>query len=122
MANKGLGKKDSALVVSLAMGRSIAQAAKDCGISPRTVVRRKSDPDFAKLVAEARNETFAQARGQLAELATEAIDALRDLLKSKRPAVRLRAAQSVLRFGRVRESELEARLTLLESGGKPSGS
>lgn len=110
-------KGNAALVVALAEGRTIRDAAKISRLGERTVARRMESPEFRKLVADHRSSMMQRAVGTLANTADEAIATLRDLLTDDSATARLGAARSVLDLGaRLRDSvELEARISTLEA-------
>ena len=117
MAEFGRQKGDSPLVAALAGGATVRDAARQAGVSERTVYRRLDDPEFSRGVTEARAELVTRAVAMLAEAGTEAVRTLRALLADGTPpAVRLGAARAVLELGtKLRESEeLEQRLATLE--------
>src|SRR5437870_3553232 len=110
MAENGRLKGDHALLLAMAEGRTVREAASVANVSERTATRRLADPDFHRRVVEARAEMMARALGKLADGMAEAADALRQLLGAKSESVRLGAARSILELGnKLRESaEIEA--------------
>ena len=117
MAQHGNRKKcDKSLVVALASGLTVRDAARQANIGERTAHRRLEDPAFQQLVERARDERFKRALGMLADGASEAVEKLRDLLEDGPPNVPLKAAQSLLLYGvRLREQiEIEHRVSSLE--------
>jgi hypothetical protein len=116
VADNGKKNGDDALVMALATGLAVADAARRAEVSERTAYRRLFDPQFRRRLAETRSALFAEAVGRLASLAGKAADALGDLLNSERDLVKLQAAKSVLELGpRLREAgELAERLEALE--------
>ena len=113
---------DDLLVELLANGRTYAGAGESAGVSERTVRRRMSDPVFAGRVSRRRGEHVGALVGQLVDAGDEAIEVLRGSLHADTDAVRLRAAELVLRLGtQLRHGhELEARLIALETGPDPT--
>jgi hypothetical protein len=130
MAAFGRSGGEGALVAALAAGASHRAAAKQAGISERTLRRRLTDPDFRKAIEAARAELVSRAVAKLTAASTEAADTLRRLLYSDLDFARLAAARSILELGaKYREQEdLTARVAALEerlsttSGGKESSS
>ncbi len=116
MAHSGSHKGDPALVVALAAGLTNKQAAKEAGVSERTVIRRLSDPAFKRRVEEARAETLAQTSARLTAVGIAAVRTLLRLLDADSEQVRLAAAKSILDMGvRLREaSDHEARIAELQ--------
>ena len=116
MAVNGRRKGDAALVLALAGGQTVRDAARTAGVGERTATRRWADPEFRHRVAGLRAEMVAQAAGQLADGMGEAVATLRRLLAADAESVRLAAARSILEIGnKLRETvELEARLQAIE--------
>jgi hypothetical protein len=116
MAENGRLIGDPALLVAVAEGRTVREAAIAAGLGERTATRHVADPDFRRRVAEARAEMVARALGKMADGMAEAADTLRLLLRAKSESVRLGAARSILELGnKLRESvEIEARLQAVE--------
>jgi hypothetical protein len=108
--------RDELLIVALAGGAGVAGAAAKAGLSKRTAFRRLEDPGFRARVAAARAELVAKATGRLADLASEAAEALGELLKVDDLRLRLGACRAILELGtRLRESsELDERISELE--------
>jgi hypothetical protein len=107
------------LILALAAGVSVSEAAEQVGRGERTVYRRLADADFRQAVSEARGRLFDVALGKLASIATKAAGTLERLMDSDKPSVALGAAKAALELGpRLRElTELEDRIARLE--GKP---
>ena len=116
MAENGRLKGDDTLLLAMAEGRTVREAASVAGVGERTATRRLADPAFRRRVAEARAEMVARALGKMADGMAEAADTLRQLLRAKGESVRLGAARSILELGnKLRESaEIEARLQAVE--------
>ena len=116
MARNGRQDADEALVLALATGQTLCDAAQAVGIDKYTAARRWADPAFRRRVSEARSALLAEAVGRLASLAGKAANALGELLTSGRDLVKLQAAKSVLELGpKLREAgELAERLDALE--------
>jgi hypothetical protein len=89
-------RNDDALVVALASGQSVREAARTAGIGERTAFRRTAETGFKLAVAHARSALLARAVGQLADAATAAVETLRGLLAAEAETVRLGAARSIL--------------------------
>jgi phage terminase small subunit len=91
------GKKGGhGLVLALAMGCSVPEAARRAGIGQATAYVRLRDPEFRKEVAKARQDILERAVAKLVSAAVESVDALTGALKSKNEATRIRAATAVL--------------------------
>jgi hypothetical protein len=132
MADFGRRKRDDALAVALAAGRTLRDAAAAVGVGERTATRRWADPEFRRLVTELRAAAVERATGKLADGMARAAATLRRLLRANSEAVRLGACRATLELGiRLRENhELETRLAALETRvnrrdshepGKPNG-
>jgi hypothetical protein len=78
----GKKRQDDELVVAVARGVTITDAAKQAGMSQRTVNRRMKDADFRRRVHEARDELYGRAVGLLADACRGAIDTLNTLQTS----------------------------------------
>ena len=117
MTDKPRKKAEDALLLALACGASVDQAARQCSLSTRTVYRRLADSAFRQQLQALRADLVQRTAGALTAAATEAVRTLLELQKpSAPPAVRLGAARSVLELGiKLREAaDLEERLTALE--------
>jgi hypothetical protein len=124
MTNNDRRKKgDTALLLGLASGQTVRDAARAAGIGERTATRRVADPDFRRRIAEMRAEMIGRALGQLADGMTEAASTLRGLLAAEGESVRLGAARSILELGhKLREAvEFEERIADLEQRMATSG-
>ncbi len=118
MAEIGRRRGDAALLLALAAGQTVRDAARSAGIGERTATRRVADPDFRRRVTELRADMVGRALGRMADGMTDAADTLRALLNAEGESVRLGAARSMLELSvKLRESvELEERLSALEQG------
>jgi transposase-like protein len=117
MADKPRKKAEDALLLALACGASVDQAARQCGLSPRTVYRRLAEPAFRQRLQKLRGDMVSRTAGTLTAAASEAVRTLLELLKNPTSsAVRLGAARAVLEIGmKLREmADLEERLAALE--------
>ncbi len=108
------------ILAALAAGLSQPAAARHAGVSERTVRRRLEDPSFAASVEEARGALVERTSAQLLGATEQAVAALRDLLDTGPPAVRVRAALGLLATAAAwRESgDTERRLTALEAAAE----
>jgi soluble lytic murein transglycosylase-like protein len=107
---------DMALVLALAEGCTVEEAAKRAHVSPATVYRRRREPEFRAAVNEARRESWVQAVGRMAAATTQAAETLKALLDSPMDQVRVAAARSILEHAAkgIDTVELEERLKLVE--------
>jgi hypothetical protein len=125
MPDKPRKKAEDALLLTLACGASVENAARQCGLCERTVYRRLEDPEFSQRLKQLRADMVQRTAGALTAAATEAVRTLLELQKpSAPPAVRLGAARSVLEIGvKLREvADLEERLAALEESLAQTGS
>ncbi|HUY31442.1 MAG TPA: hypothetical protein VMV69_01580 [Pirellulales bacterium] len=107
---------DDALILALAAGSTVRDAAERAGVGERTVYRRLDDAAFRRRVTRARNRVFEQAIGRLTDASASAADTMRSLLSAESEAVRLAAAKSIIEISaKLREiGELTRRLDELE--------
>ena len=117
MPTRGRKDADEALLMALACGANVENAARQAGVSRRTAQRRLADPGFCRRLSEARADMVRRASGMLTAAALESVKTLLTLQGPPNPpAVRLGAARSVLEIGiKLREAaDLEERLSALE--------
>jgi hypothetical protein len=116
MADFGRRKGEDALLVALAGGRTVREAARAAGIGERTARRRLAEPGFARRVAALQAQMIEQALGRSVKSMSAAADTLRKLLRAQSESVRLGAARALLELPvKLRDSvELEQRLAALE--------
>jgi len=117
MASKPRKKAEDALLLVLACGATVENAARQCGLCERTIYRRLEDPAFAQRLKQLRADMVQRTAGSLTAASGESVRTLLELQKpSAPPAVRLGAARSVLEIGiKMREAaDLEERLSALE--------
>jgi hypothetical protein len=67
MADIGRRKADTALLLALASGQTIRDAAQAACIGERTATRRGADTAFWRRVAELRGEMIGRALGRVAD-------------------------------------------------------
>ena len=117
LAQKVTRKGDCELIIALAGGQTVRDAAVSAHVTERTAWRRLQDPDFRQEVANTRSMMVSQAVGMLADAATAAVQTLRSLLGAESDTARLGAARAILEAGpRLRESEeLAQRIAALEA-------
>ena len=117
MVDKHRKKAEEALLQVLACGASVDQAARQCGLSSRTIYRRLAEADFRRRLQALRGDMVSRTAGTLTAAASEAVRTLLELLRnSASDAVRLGAARAILEIGmKVRDAaDLEERLAALE--------
>jgi hypothetical protein len=86
MEQNGRPAGDEELILALAVGASVREAAERAGVDERTARRRLADADFRRAVSLARGRLLDAARGQLAGLASKATETLQRLKESEKPA------------------------------------
>jgi hypothetical protein len=113
----GRSRSDDVLAVSLAAGKTVADAAKDAGVSEGTVYARLKKPEFEERVKELRRQAVAAAVGRLSATMTKAADVLEKLLDSKDEHVQHKAAVKIIELGTkiIDVEELSERLQELEA-------
>jgi hypothetical protein len=117
MAQRGRQQADEALLLALACGATVENAARLVGVSPRIAHRRLADAAFRRRLQSARVDMVQRAAAMLTAAALEAVKTLLTLQQpAVSPAVRLGAARAVLELGmKLREfADLEERLAPLE--------
>lgn len=117
MARNGRRNADDQLLMALACGVTVENAARQAGISPATAYRRLAEPAFRQRLQKLRGDMVSRTAGTLTAAANEAVRTLLELLKNPTSsAVRLGAARAVLEIGmKLREiADLEQRLLELE--------
>ena len=109
-------RNESTLILALATGATVREAAKLSGFGESTAYRRSADPEFRNRVSAARDELWGAAIGKLANAATEAVETLQELLTCEDAKVRLGSARAILAVApHLRETvEHERRLSELE--------
>ncbi len=116
MADDDKLKRDDALVLALACGLTVRQAAGEAGFGERTAHRRLADPEFRRRVSAVRGELLVGGGGRLSDAATQAVDVLRELLDADADTIRLAAARTILQQSVALRTaaELEQRIARLE--------
>ena len=113
---------DEALLLALACGASVENAARIAGMSARTAQRRLAEPAFRKRLQDLRTDMAQRTGGMLTAAGMEAVKTLISLQDGSIAApVRLGAARTVLEFGiKLRENnELAERIAALEAQAAP---
>ena len=116
-ASDSLNKEDTLLLIALASGDTVTDAAAKAKMSERSAFRRLQKPEFQRQLSQLRGQMQAQAIGMLARISSDAAETLEALMgETHPPTVRLGAARAILDLGgRLREQgEVEARLTAIE--------
>lgn len=117
MAHQGRKNADHLLLLALACGMTVENAADTAHISRRTAHRRLNDAEFAKRLEELRKDMVERTSAMITAAGPEAVKTLRNLLDaSNGGAIRLGAARALLELGvRLRDLVVvEERLAALE--------
>jgi hypothetical protein len=96
VAGRGRSNADASLIVALAQGLTVAEAAAISGVAERTVYRRLGDAEFKLRIAEAQQAIVERAVGLLAEGTVDAVHTLRKLSTEGSEVVQLRASIELL--------------------------
>jgi hypothetical protein len=91
-------KPNDLILLSLAKGASIVSAARQAGVSERTVRRRLSDAGFRTRISELRSEMVQAAVGRLAGLGKRAANELGRLLRAPKDQTRFAAAKEIMKL------------------------
>ena len=107
---------DDRLLMLLAAGRNVKEAAGEVGVSEATAFRRLRDAGFVRQLSLARSALWDAALGSLSNASLRAVATLVALLDSESDSVKLAAAKCVLDLGtKLREScDFDTRLAILE--------
>ena len=94
-----LTPRQQAVLPVLALSPSIAQAARQSGVSERTLRRWLDDPAFHEQLSEIHRESYELARKQLQALVPHLISVLAaEAIENPDPGVRIRAARYALSY------------------------
>src|SRR4029077_506123 len=85
MPQRGRRNTDALLLMALACGATIANAATSAGISQATVYRRLREPDFQRELNKTKSEMVRRTADMLTAAGGEAVKALLALLKDSTP-------------------------------------
>lgn len=110
--------RNDRLLLQLAQGLSVRDAAKQAGVSEPTVFRRLKEPDFISELTRLRGQLWDDALRKLTASACKAVERLAQLMNdADSENVKLKAAQLILEQGsKLRETvEFEQRLAALEN-------
>lgn len=110
-------KRTDLLILAMAEGLSIADAAERAGVSERTAHRRLAEPDVQARLEKLRDEMFSRATRHLSGLSLRAARKLGELIDEPDRTVALRAIKVILETGcRLREMvSIEERIAALEA-------
>ena len=117
MRQRNRQQTDHALLMALACGATIENAAVKAGVGVNTVQRRLSSPEFAKKLQDMKSGMVRRTAAVLTAAASEAVKTLLELQSpTTPPAIRLQAARHIIELGvKLRDaSELQDRIAALE--------
>jgi len=94
-----LSDQDEVIADLLGEGWTHQRVADSIGVSTKTIQRRITDPDFARVISARRRERFGQLSAQLLTASDSAMDVLTRALQAEDPKVSLQAAGLILNHG-----------------------
>jgi hypothetical protein len=110
-------KKEDA-IVALLTTRTVEEAARGVGVSPKTLLRWMKEPEFEAAYREARRAAFGQSVARLQQASSAAVSTLLKVMvdPTTPPATKVRAADSVLGHSAkaIEIEDIDARLTELD--------
>src|SRR5262249_16831643 len=111
-----LTRKQEVSIAALLTEPTITAAAQTAGISEKTLRTWLKKPEFSRAFREWRRQLVETAVARVQQLTTEAVDALRELLRGRNETVRLGAAKAVLDYARegIQSADVLQRLEDLE--------
>jgi hypothetical protein len=121
MAARGstLVRKQEEAIAALLTQRNIEEAARESGISVRTLLRWLKEPEFDKAYREARRAVFKQSVARMQQACGAAVTTLlKVMVDPTTPAsTRIRAADSILDHSEksIEIEDIEARVADLET-------
>jgi transposase-like protein len=126
MAGHGgkIGRKQEEAIAALLSQRNIDEAARTCGLGPRTLLRWLKLQEFSAAYREAKRAAFSQSIARLQQASSVAATTLlKIMVDSSAPAsTRVRAADSVLGHAKqaIELEDIEARISELERAAETS--
>ena len=100
MAQQGRKRSDHNLVLALACGSTVENAARQAGVSPATVYKRLREPVFQAQLESIRREMVERTTSMLTAASGESVKTLLRLQRENVPhSVQLGAAKAVVEFG-----------------------
>jgi hypothetical protein len=93
-----LGRKKEAAILALLSSRSVEDAARVAGVTPRSLYRWQKEPAFNAAYREARRAVFSQSVARIHQMTSAAVTILGKVMvdPSTPPATKIRAADSIL--------------------------
>src|SRR5664279_3942952 len=118
------GRKKEEAIVALLTQRTIEDAARVVGVSPKTLLRWQKEPEFQGAYREAKRVAFAQSIARLHHLSSAAVSTLGKVMldSATPPATKVRAADSILDHTAkaIEIEDIEARVAELERSSTDS--
>jgi hypothetical protein len=118
MPRRGRRDVDDLLQRALACGATVEAAARQAGVSPATVYRRKTEPAFQQKIQQMRADMMQRTTGMLLASGGEAARALLSQVQQETtpPPTRRAAARDIIELGNKmwESTELEQRIAALE--------
>jgi hypothetical protein len=121
MTRKGKHGVDAELLLALASGATVESAARNFGVSERTVYRRLKNPEFRERIKAERTGMFQRLSGIFAASSIQSVKTLLSLQDDAiPPTVRLGAARTIIdKALHLRESvDFDERLSAVEQRGR----
>jgi hypothetical protein len=116
------GRKMEDAIAALLTQRNFDEAARSVGITPKTLLRWRQQPEFQKAYREARRAAFGQAIARLQQGTTAAATTLlKTLIDPATPAsVKVRAAEAIFNHAAkaIEIEDIDARATALEQAAE----
>ena len=114
-----LGRKKEEAIVALLSQRSVDEAARLVGVTPRTLYRWMKEPEFDAAYRAAKRAAFGQSIARLHHLSSAAVSTLGKVMldSATPPATRVRAADSILDHTAkaIEIEDIDTRVTALEN-------
>ena len=94
-----LTPRQQAVIPVLAVSPSIAQAARDTGVSERTIRRWLDEPEFQEQLSQLHEASYDLSRRQLQALVPHFLSVIaREAIENPDPALRIRAARYAMDY------------------------
>jgi len=118
-----LGRKKEAAILALLSARTVEDAARMAGVTPRTLYRWLKEPAFNAAYRDARRAVFSQSVTRMHQMTSAAVTILGKVMvdPSTPPATKIRAADSILSHTAkaIEIEDVGARLSELERATVP---
>jgi len=105
-------------LMALLKSSSVAEAARECGITPATIFKYLSEENFRKQYRQARRDSLEVVTRRIENAACEAVDVLLEVMTDKENSAsqRIMAAGKILDAAyRIHETDVMERLEALEA-------